>query len=43
VDVVIQRDDGHKTAEKGNNDSGRSFDDVVLWLGRRHNGGVVEW
>jgi hypothetical protein len=27
---------------KGNNDSGWSFDGVVLWLVRRQNGDVVE-
>jgi hypothetical protein len=28
---------------KGNDGNGWNFDDVVLWLGRRQNGDVVEW
>jgi hypothetical protein len=37
VDVIVQRDYGRGTAVKGNDDDGWSFDDVVLWLGRRQN------
>jgi hypothetical protein len=28
---------------KENNDGGWSFDDVVLWLGRRQNRDTIEW
>jgi hypothetical protein len=43
VGVVVQRDDGRVTAIKENDDNGWSSDGVVLWLGRRQNGDVVEW
>jgi hypothetical protein len=43
VGVVVWRDDGHGTVLKGNDDSGWSSDDMVLWLGRRQNGDAVEW
>jgi hypothetical protein len=32
VGVVIWRDDGRKTAVKGNTGGGWSSDDVVLWI-----------
>jgi hypothetical protein len=35
VSIVVQRDDGRGTAVKGNDDSGWSSDDVMLWLGKR--------
>jgi hypothetical protein len=38
----VRRDDGHGTTVKGNDDSGWSSDSVVLLLGRRQNGDVVE-
>jgi hypothetical protein len=28
---------------KWNNDDEWSSDDVLLWIGRRQNGGAVEW
>jgi hypothetical protein len=28
---------------KGNDDGGSSSNGVVLWLGRRQNGDVIEW
>jgi hypothetical protein len=40
---VVRKDDERETAVKGNIDGGWSSDDVVLWLGRRQNGDVVEW
>jgi hypothetical protein len=43
MDVIVQMDDECKTAVKGNDDSGWSFNGVVLWLGRRQNRDVVEW
>jgi hypothetical protein len=43
VSIVVQRDDGRKTAVTGNDDGGWSFDGMVLWLGRRQNRDVVEW
>jgi hypothetical protein len=39
----VRRDDGREIAVKGYNGSGWSSDGVVLWLGRRQNGDVVEW
>jgi hypothetical protein len=39
----VQRDDEHETVVKGDNNNGWSSDGVVLWLGRRQNGDVVEW
>jgi hypothetical protein len=41
--VVVRRNDVHETAVKGNNDGRWSSDDVVLCLGRKQNGDVVEW
>jgi hypothetical protein len=35
-------DDVHETVVKGNDDDRWSFDDVILWLGGRQNGDVVE-
>jgi hypothetical protein len=32
-----------ETTVKGNDDSGWSSDDVVLWLGRRQNEDTIEW
>jgi hypothetical protein len=43
VVVIVRRDDGHKTAVKGNDGGGWRFDGVVLRLGRRQNRDVVEW
>jgi hypothetical protein len=43
VGVVVQRDDEHDTMVKGNNDGEWIFDGMVLYLGRRKNGDVVEW
>jgi hypothetical protein len=40
--AVVWRDDGRETAAKGNGSGGWSSNDVVLWLGRRQNGDVVE-
>jgi hypothetical protein len=42
VGVVVRRDDRHETAVKGKDDGGWSIDGVVLWLGRRQNGDVIE-
>jgi hypothetical protein len=39
----VWRDDGRETAVKGNNDGGKSFDDMVLCLGRRQNRDIVGW
>jgi hypothetical protein len=39
----VRRDDGRETAVKGNDDGEWSSDDVVLWLGRKQNGDVIEW
>jgi hypothetical protein len=39
----VRRDDERGMAVKGNDGGGRSSDGVVLWLGRRQNGDVVEW
>jgi hypothetical protein len=36
----VQRDDGHGTMMKGNDDGGYSSNGVVLWLARRQNGDV---
>jgi hypothetical protein len=38
----MRRDDRRETAVKGNDDDGWSFDDVVIWLGRRRNGDAVK-
>jgi hypothetical protein len=43
MSVVVWKDDGHGTVVKGNNGGRWSLDGVVLWLGRRKNGDVVEW
>jgi hypothetical protein len=43
VGVVVRRDDMCETMVKGNDGGGWSSDGVVLWLGRRQNGDVVEW
>jgi hypothetical protein len=43
VGVVVCTDDGRETIVKGNDNDGGSTDGVVLWLGRRQNGDVVEW
>jgi hypothetical protein len=43
MSIIVRRDDGRKIAVKGYNGSGWSSDGVVLWLGRRQNGDVVEW
>jgi hypothetical protein len=42
VGVVVWKVDGRGTTVKGNDGGGWSFDGVVLWLGRRQNGDVVE-
>jgi hypothetical protein len=42
VGVIVWRDDGHGTTVKGNDDSGWSFDGVVLWIVRRQNGDAIE-
>jgi hypothetical protein len=39
----VWRDDGRGTTVKGNDDSRWSSDGMVFWLGRRQNGGVIEW
>jgi hypothetical protein len=41
--VIVWRDNGCKTAVKGNDGGGWSFDGLMLWLGRRQNRDVVEW
>jgi hypothetical protein len=38
----VQRDDGRETMLKGNDGGGWSSDGMVLFLGRRQNGDVVE-
>jgi hypothetical protein len=43
VGVIEQMDDECKTAVKGNDVDGWSFDGVVLWLGRRQNRYAVDW
>jgi hypothetical protein len=35
VDAIVWRDDRRETAVKENDDSRRSFDDVMLWQGMR--------
>jgi hypothetical protein len=40
--IIVLRDNEHKTAVKGNDDGGWSFDGLVLWLNRRQNRDVVE-
>jgi hypothetical protein len=40
--VIMQRDDGHMTMVKGNDDNSWSSDGVVLWLGRRKNRDTIE-
>jgi hypothetical protein len=40
--VIVWRDDVHETVVKGNDDDMWSSDDVILWLGGRQNGDVVE-
>jgi hypothetical protein len=37
------RDDGRGIAVKGNDNIGWSYARVVLWLGRKQNGDMVEW
>jgi hypothetical protein len=39
----MRRDDEHDTAMKENDAGGWCSIDMVLWLGRRQNGDVVEW
>jgi hypothetical protein len=39
----VQREDERGTSVKSNNNGGWSSDAVMLWLGRRQNGGAVEW
>jgi hypothetical protein len=41
--VIMQRDDGLKTAVKENDGGGWSSDGVMLWLEKRQNGDTVEW
>jgi hypothetical protein len=41
--VVVRRGDGRETTVKGNAGGGWSFDSVVLYLGMRQNGDMVEW
>jgi hypothetical protein len=41
--VVVRRNDEHGMTVKENNDDGWNSDVVVLWLGRRQNGDVIEW
>jgi hypothetical protein len=43
VGLIVQRDDRHGMAMKGNNGDMWSSDGVVLWPGRRQNRDVVEW
>jgi hypothetical protein len=43
VCVIVWRDDGCGMVVKGNNSGRWSSDDVVLWLGRRQNGDVIDW
>jgi hypothetical protein len=43
VGVVVRRDDGRRMAEKGNDSDWWNSDVVVLLLGRRQNGDMVEW
>jgi hypothetical protein len=41
--VVVWRDNERETTVKENDDSRWSSNGVVLWLGRRQNGDIVEW
>jgi hypothetical protein len=41
--IIMQRDNGHETLIKGNDDGGWSPDDMVLWLGMRQNKDAIEW
>jgi hypothetical protein len=43
VGIVVQRDDGRKTAVKENNGGRWSSNGVMVWLGRRQNRDMVEW
>jgi hypothetical protein len=43
VSVVVRSDDERGTTVKENDGNGWNSDDVVLWLGRRQNGDVIEW
>jgi hypothetical protein len=43
VYVVVRRGDWRGMTVKRNDDDEWSSDDMVLWLGRRQNGDVVEW
>jgi hypothetical protein len=43
MSVTVWRDDGREMMVKNNDSGGWNSDDVVLWLGRRKNGDVVEW
>jgi hypothetical protein len=40
--VIVWGDDVHETVVKGNDGDRWSSDDVILWLGGRQNGDVVE-
>jgi hypothetical protein len=42
VGIVARKDDGRGTAMKENDNDGWSSDCVVLWLGKRQNGDIVE-
>jgi hypothetical protein len=42
MSVVVQRDDGHETTVKMNDDGRWSSDGMMLWLVRRQNGDVIE-
>jgi hypothetical protein len=41
--VIVWRDDGHGMTVKGNDGGEWSSNNMVVWLGRRQNGDVVEW
>jgi hypothetical protein len=40
--IIVWRDDECETAIKENDDSRWRSDGVVLWLGRRQNGDMIE-
>jgi hypothetical protein len=43
VGVIVWMDNSREIVVKGNHSGGWSFDGMVIWLGRRQNGDVVEW
>jgi hypothetical protein len=40
VGIIVRRDSECETMVKGNDSDGWSFDDVVLWLGRKNRDAI---